>query len=43
MREPANCGSGEQVGAGLDINRITRKRFNGLESHPVKYLLFSLR
>ena len=23
----------EQVGAGLDINRITRKRFNGLESH----------
>jgi hypothetical protein len=31
---PANCGSGEQVGAGLDINRATRKQFNGLESHP---------
>jgi hypothetical protein len=28
------CGSGEQVGAGLDTNRIARKRFNGLESHP---------
>jgi hypothetical protein len=32
---PANCGSGEQVGAGLDTNRIARKRFNGLESHPI--------
>ena len=32
---PANCGSGEQAGAGLDTNRIARKRFNGLESHPV--------
>ena len=31
---PANCGSGELVGAGLDTNRIARKRFNGLESHP---------
>ena len=31
---PANCGSGEQVGAGLGINRIARKRLNGLESHP---------
>ena len=31
---PANCGSGEQFGAGLDTNRIARKRFNGLESHP---------
>ena len=33
---PANCGSGEQVGAGLDTNRIARKRFNGLESHPIR-------
>jgi hypothetical protein len=32
---PANCGSGEQIGAGLDTNRIARKRFNGLESHPL--------
>ena len=31
---PANCGSGEQVGVGLGINRATRKRLNGLESHP---------
>ncbi|MBR4654421.1 MAG: hypothetical protein IKO72_13765, partial [Kiritimatiellae bacterium] len=31
---PANCGSGEQVGIGLGINRATRKRLNGLESHP---------
>ena len=31
---PANCGAGEQVGVGLGINRATRKRLNGLESHP---------
>ena len=24
----------EQVGVGLGINRATRKRLNGLESHP---------
>ena len=30
-----SCGSGEQVGVGLGINRATRKRLNGLESHPM--------
>ena len=32
---PANCGVGEQVGAGLDTNRRTCKRFNDLEAHPL--------
>ena len=36
---PAKCGSGEQVAAGLDTNRSTRKRFNGLESHPLSTLV----
>ena len=36
---PANCGSGEQVGVGLGMNRATRKRLNGLESHPYRVMV----